>query len=195
MKSLQRSPDTTNLKSAAKKHFGKISECLLTIADLCVSVAVLIFPYLVLFTNFSEEVKRYIIAINVIADCFSLMRMFSRLPGCGIYIFMMKRVTISIARFLSTYFWHFFGYAIAFHIIMPQDDGAFSTMHDSSIKVLTMLMGEYDFADNFVETNTFWLSKVIFVVFVLDMSIVLMNLVIGLAVNDVDSIKRESNVQ
>ena len=58
-----------------------------------------------------------------------------------------------------------------------------------------MLMGEYDFTDNFVETNTFWLSKVIFVVFVLDMSIVLMNLVIGLAVNDVDSIKRESNVQ
>ena len=58
-----------------------------------------------------------------------------------------------------------------------------------------MLMGEYDFTDNFVETNTFWLSKVIFVIFVLDMSIVLMNLVIGLAVNDVDSIKRESNVQ
>ena len=63
------------------------------------------------------------------------MRMFSRLPGWGIYIFMMKRVTISITRFLSTYFWHFFGYAIAFHIIMPQEDGAFSTMHDSSIKV------------------------------------------------------------
>ena len=58
-----------------------------------------------------------------------------------------------------------------------------------------MLMGEYDFTDNFVETETFWLSKVIFVVFLVDMSIVLMNLVIGLAVSDVDYIKRESNVQ
>ena len=58
-----------------------------------------------------------------------------------------------------------------------------------------MLMGEYDYTDNFVETNAFWVSKVIFVVFVVDMSVVLMNLVIGLAVSDVDSIKRESNVQ
>ena len=58
-----------------------------------------------------------------------------------------------------------------------------------------MLMGEYDYTDNFVETETHWLSKVLFVVFVVDMSVVLMNLVIGLAVNDVDSIKRESNVQ
>ena len=58
-----------------------------------------------------------------------------------------------------------------------------------------MLMGEYDYTDNFVETETFWLSKVIFVLFLVDMSIVLMNLVIGLAVSDVDYIKRESNVQ
>ena len=56
MKSLQTNSDTTNLKNAVKRHLGKLSECLLTIADLCVSVAVLVFPYLVLFTNFSEEV-------------------------------------------------------------------------------------------------------------------------------------------
>ena len=58
-----------------------------------------------------------------------------------------------------------------------------------------MLMGEYDFTDNFVGEGTFWLSKLIFVVFVIDMSVVLMNLVIGLAVSDVDMIKKESNVQ
>ena len=51
-----------------------------------------------------------------------------------------------------------------------------------------MLMGEYDFTDNFANENTFWLSKIIFVMFVIDMSVVLMNLVLGLAVNDVDSI-------
>ena len=54
-------------------------------------------------------------------------------------------------------------------------------------------MGEFDFTDNFVETH--WLSKVIFVLFVVDMSVVLMNLIIGLAVSDVEAIKRESIVQ
>jgi hypothetical protein len=58
-----------------------------------------------------------------------------------------------------------------------------------------MLMGEYDFTDNFVNPETFWLSKVIFVVFVVDMSVVLMNLVVGLAVSDVEAIRRDSNVQ
>lgn len=58
-----------------------------------------------------------------------------------------------------------------------------------------MLMGEYDFTDNFANDNTFWLSKIIFVIFVIDMSVVLMNLVLGLAVNDVDSILQDSKVR
>ena len=58
-----------------------------------------------------------------------------------------------------------------------------------------MLLGEYDFTDNFVDNETHWFSKLLFVAFVIDMSVILMNLVIGLAVSDVDSIKRESNVQ
>ena len=54
-----------------------------------------------------------------------------------------------------------------------------------------MLMGEYDFTDNFVGEQTFWLSKLLFVAFVIDMSVVLMNLVLGLAVNDVDQVDVE----
>ncbi len=61
-----------------------------------------------------------------------------------------------------------------------------------------MLMGEYDYADNFVSTGdddpVLWPSKFLFVVFVIDMSVVLMNLVIGLAVSDVDSILRQSRM-
>ena len=56
-----------------------------------------------------------------------------------------------------------------------------------------MLMGEYEFADTFAEQH--WMTKLLFVVFVIDMSVVLMNLVLGLAVNDVDSIVRTSNMR
>ncbi len=58
-----------------------------------------------------------------------------------------------------------------------------------------MLMGEYDFTDYFANEETYWVSKVIFVAFVIDMSVVLMNLVLGLAVNDVDSIQKDSKVR
>ena len=88
-------------------NYFNLSNILLTIGDFGVFWVEMFFPYLVLFTDISTDAKRYIIAINVIADCFNLMRMFSRLPNVGIYIFMMKRVTISIMRFLFTYIWHF----------------------------------------------------------------------------------------
>ena len=52
MKNLQTSPDSTYMK----KHFFKISNMLLTAADLFIAIAELVFPYLVLFTNFPQEV-------------------------------------------------------------------------------------------------------------------------------------------
>ena len=54
--------------------------------------------------------------------------------GVGVYIFMLQRVSIGILRFFATYIWHFLGYAIAFHIIMPRD-GAFLSLTDTIIKV------------------------------------------------------------
>ena len=70
-----------------------------------------------------------------------------------------------------------------------------SCIFNRSLQVLTMLMGEYDFGDHFVGPSSFWLSKLLFVLFLVDMSVVLMNLVLGLAVNDVDSILQESKVR
>ena len=55
-----------------------------------------------------------------------------------------------------------------------------------------MLLGEYDFGDTY--SGSTWPAKLLFVVFVIFMSVVLMNLVIGLAVNDVDTIQRQSRM-
>ena len=55
-----------------------------------------------------------------------------------------------------------------------------------------MLLGEYDFTEVFVQEDVNIIAKLIFVIFVFDMSVVLMNLIVGLAVNDVQSIRRES---
>ena len=94
------------------------------------------FGYVVLLTNLDYESKKYFMAVNVIASCFDLMLIFGQIPGVGVFLNMMKRVSVSICRFFASYFWHFLGYAIAFHIIMPQD-GAFKNVSDSIIKVLT----------------------------------------------------------
>ena len=49
-----------------------------------------------------------------------------------------------------------------------------------------MLLGEFDFIDTIVEDpNSYWLTKLVFAFFLLSMSVVLMNLVIGIAINDI----------
>ena len=58
------------------------------------------------------------------------------------------------------------------------------------MKVLTMLLGEFDFVDLMVEDpGTPWMAKVLFAAFLLVMSIVLMNLVVGLAINDIAALR------
>jgi hypothetical protein len=59
-----------------------------------------------------------------------------------------------------------------------------------------MLLGEYNYKYNFVDQHEsgFW-AKALFVVFVLDMSVVLMNLILGMAVSDIDALQRSSAVK
>ena len=80
-----------------------------------------------------------------------------------------------------------------------------------------MLLGEYNYTANFIrndnashlraynhtnhttsfirtEDSTWW-AKLVFITFVFDMSVVLMNLILGLAVSDIDALQRSSEVK
>ena len=53
-----------------------------------------------------------------------------------------------------------------------------------------MLLGEFDFMDMIVrDPDNFWLTKLLFALFLVLMSVVLMNLVIGLAISDIGSLR------
>ena len=62
-----------------------------------------------------------------------------------------------------------------------------------------MLLGEYEYTNNFINIENpdsyQWIAKVIFLLFLLEMSVVMMNLVLGLAVSDIDALQRNSAVQ
>ena len=55
------------------------------------------------------------------------------------------------------------------------------------------MLGEYDYSDNFRGNE--WFAKLLFVVFVIDMSVVLMNLILGLAVSDIENLKTNTNIR
>ncbi|XP_059085780.1 transient receptor potential cation channel subfamily A member 1-like [Tigriopus californicus] len=149
----------------------------------------------VLYGNLSEKQMRYILACSIILACYSFMKTISRLPRVGLYVHMLNKVMATVLNFFASYVWHFLGYAIAFHILLP-GSRPFGLFSDSFIKVMTMLMGEYDYTLYFVaDENTSLMARAIFVVFLVDMSVVLMNLVLGLAIADIEELQRNSAVR
>ena len=65
-----------------------------------------------------------------------------------------------------------------------------SNIGDGTLKIFTMLLGEFDFMDMIVrDPDNFWLTKLLFALFLVLMSVVLMNLVIGLAISDIGSLR------
>ena len=64
------------------------------------------------------------------------------------------------------------------------------------IKVLPLLMGELDFTANFVlSPDASFISKTLFVLFIVSMALVFMNLLLGLAVSDIDELDRISKIR
>ena len=52
-------------------------------------------------------------------------RILSRLPYIGVNFFMIKMVGFSVLKFLLSYIFHFVGYAVAFHILLPDTEVGF----------------------------------------------------------------------
>jgi len=113
----------------------------------------------------------------------------TRIPRIGKNVFLTTQVTVTILEFLLSYLAEILAFVVAFHILLP-DSEAFSNIGDGVLKILTMLLGEFDFMDTFVnDENSFWLTKLLFALFLLLMSVVLMNLVIGLAISDIGTLR------
>ena len=89
----------------------------------------------ILYVKGLEEITiRYLLACSIILTCINFMGAISRLPRVGLYVHMLSKVMATVLNFFATYFWHFLGYAIAFHIVVPSGD--FQYFADSLIKVI-----------------------------------------------------------
>nr|XP_006812881.1 PREDICTED: transient receptor potential cation channel subfamily A member 1-like [Saccoglossus kowalevskii] len=88
-------------------------------------------------------------------------------------------------------------FAAAFHMLMRKLE-VFSTPVDSAMKVLVMTIGELDYTDMFydIDLEPFAVaSQVLFVIFLFLMPIVLMNLMVGIAVGDINLVQETAYVE
>ena len=146
-------------------------------------------------------------AIALFLAWFEMSLMIGRLPSVGIYIYMSVNVIKQLLKFFSVYFTILMAFACSFSIILPKSP-TFENLITSFLKVIVMMIGEYDFEKNFKmdsvndqghedgshepEVLRNIVTQVLFISLVSMVSITIANLIIGLTVQNIANLQRNA---
>ncbi|XP_068222418.1 transient receptor potential channel pyrexia-like isoform X3 [Palaemon carinicauda] len=117
------------------------------------------------------------------------------MPNVGIYIQMFRRVSVRMLTFACVYSSLFIGFSVSFYLVFEGE--IFNNVWMSLLKTLAMMVGELDFESVLGSDTKQTLpgtAHIIFVLFVLLMTIVITNLLVGLAVQDIQMLQKEAGV-
>ncbi|XP_037078782.1 transient receptor potential channel pyrexia-like [Pollicipes pollicipes] len=125
------------------------------------------------------------------------MHMVGQFPSCGIYVSMFIRVANVFCKIFFVYFSLLVAFSISFHLAF-RTEGAFSDPFNSFMKTLTLMLGEVDYEALFLDKTQPPLrgtSHIIFFLFLVLVSIILSNLLVALAVNDVQGLRQGAHLE
>ena len=97
---------------------------------------------------FALNVSPHFGALSILIAWLDFFFMLGRFPSVGHYIFMCWTVTKLILRFVFIFIFIVFGFACAFHLLLPSSN-SFDQIWISMLKCLVMMSGEFEFEDNF----------------------------------------------
>ncbi|XP_063228401.1 transient receptor potential channel pyrexia-like isoform X2 [Bacillus rossius redtenbacheri] len=148
---------------------------------------------------------RHVFSALVLLAWAELMLLVGRFPTWGYYALMFYNVLQNVVKVLLTFVCLVIGFAFSF-LIQFQEDPQFANLWRSLVKTTVMMTGEFDYGDLFAEPDEAAgnstsaarrlpaTSRAIFLLFVVLASIVLMNLMVGLAVSDIQALQTEGIV-
>ncbi|XP_063861966.1 transient receptor potential channel pyrexia-like isoform X2 [Scylla paramamosain] len=143
-------------------------------------------------TMMSPKVVRYAAAISAFFSWVEFMMLLGRFPSLGSYVLMFTRVARSIIKFLAAFSSFIIGFALSFMVLFPKKS-EFNTLPLSFTKTLMMMIGEIEFSNLISDLDP--LSGVFLVAFLFLVCILMTNLLIGLAVNDLPDLKRQGKIR
>jgi hypothetical protein len=144
----------------------------------------------------SIEVNRHLFAIAILLGWFELVLMLGRLPLLSVQTEMFKTVSLTFLKFMAGYIILIMAFAFSFYILfegnVKKDDvDMFTNPLISILKTIVMFAGEFEVSSLSFDSLP-GTSHVIFLLFVFFVSIVLLNLLNGLAVGDTGRVREEA---
>ncbi|XP_012266246.2 transient receptor potential channel pyrexia [Athalia rosae] len=138
--------------------------------------------------------SHHVAALGITLAWIELMVVVGRFPMFGLYIQMFTQVSINFFKFLGAYSCLIIGFSLGFTVI-HQDYKSFKNPFVGLIKTIVMMSGELEFEDMFWQDSNSIINypgtmHVMFLVFVILVTVILTNLLVGLAVSDIQELQR-----
>ncbi|KAK6059867.1 hypothetical protein COOONC_02483 [Cooperia oncophora] len=132
----------------------------------------------------------------------NLLLLIRKLPRFGIYVVMFFDVLRTFSRFFIVFALFVIAFSISFFVIM-QNRPEFSSVPSAVLKTTVMMIGEFEFTAIFhgdadVHPERLFghaIAYPLFLFFCVIMTILLMNLLVGLAVDDIKSVLEEAKLK
>jgi len=137
--------------------------------------------------------KNEVGAVALFFGWMNLILYFRRLSSYGQYVIMLTTMFVTLAKVLLL--WMLFIMAFGTTFLMVMNDAPFHTLGTSMMTMFVMTLGEMNYHDNFLPWDNLsfaTLTNVLFIVLVLGMPIIMMNMLVGLAVGDIDKIQENA---
>lgn len=120
-----------------------------------------------------------------------------RFPIFGLYVQMFTKVAVNFAKFLLAYCCLLIAFGLSFGVLFSSYP-AFKSIFWTILKTITMMSGELEFEDIFYDENIPIQYPVtshgMFFAFVLLVTIILTNLLVGLAVSDIQGLQASAGL-
>ena len=151
--------------------------------------------YVVGVYEFSVSSLKHLAAWSTFGGWLKVMLMIGKLPGYGKYVHMFGVVSKLIVEYFCVYVPAILAFSLAFYILLSSSN-PFMNPLNAIMKTMVMLVGEIEYEQNFMWNKTHdygfaFSTQILFLLFLLFGCVVLMNLLIGLAVDEVDVLREK----
>lgn len=141
--------------------------------------------------------QHHVAAVSIFLTWIELMMLVGRFPIFGLYVQMFTTVAVNFAKFLLAYSCLFVAFSLSFGVLFPNYK-SFRNVAWGLMKTVVMMSGELEFEDIFYATESPVLypitAHLIFLAFVLLVTVILTNLMVGLAVNDIQGLQQSAGL-
>ena len=136
--------------------------------------------------------ERHVATIVIMLEGTQVLHLLSKFPSLGIYWLMFVRVAEMFMRVFFIYLCLLVTFTMTFYLALASSDtdGTFDNSGLTFLKSLTMMIGELDLEDMKSDLKNLPVtSHILLVLFILLVSIILANLLVALAVSDINELR------